>query len=245
MKAWLEGETADLELLSQLFAEGDLRVVRDGEDYYLTAPDIDNPPPDTEFYKVASARLSELNGLAHLEDPAFRRVRLSGKYSDGDKLHQVISPQPAKLTIRMGRPTMTMLTANGDVIPNPPSRWPGRAKLAQTHAAVGRVFRIAERNEDLDWYDLYKIHEIIRDDIKSDDIGAKGWENKIEKLGWSTKVKDSAFTASADRFDVSGESARHAVTRHAEPPKHTMTLREGRDYIRNLVMRWVDYRNGV
>ncbi|GAB3228705.1 hypothetical protein [Mycolicibacterium hippocampi] len=242
MKAWLDGVAADLELLAELFAEGDIRVVRDGADYYLTAPDIDNPPPDTRFHSAATARLHDLNGLARLEDIAFRPVGLSGKYTDGERVHHVVSPAPARLTLRMGRPKATITRADGTVVPDPPSPWPSRAELVASRRAVARVIRITARNEDLDWYDLYKIHEIIRDDIKSEDIGVEGWANKIEALGWATKAEDGAFTASADRYDISGEDARHAVDKHPERPKRTMNLHEGHAYIKRLAKRWMDYR---
>ena len=98
------------------------------------------------------------------------------------------------------------------------------------------------RDDDLDWYDLYKVHEIIRHDLNAEELGAKGWGNFIEQLGWGSKTEDRAFTVSADRFDVSGDAARHAVPKNAEPPKRTMTIGEGRDYISRMVKRWIDFR---
>lgn len=80
---------------------------------------------------------------------------------------------------RPGRPTVTVIHPDGTTVPNPPSRWPHRATVAASHPAVARVLRITARNDDLDWYDLYKIHEI-------------------------TKAQDRAFTVSADRYEVSG-----------------------------------------
>lgn len=98
--------------------------------------------------------------------------------------------------------------------------------------AVGRVLSILARNDDLDWYDLYKIHEIVRHNIKP---------RKLDKLGWTTKARDRAFTASADRYDVSGDAARHAVDRHEEPPRQTMTLEESHGYISKLTAKWLDW----
>lgn len=232
VKAWLAGVPDDLELLADLFAEGDVRVERDGEEYFLTAPDIDNPPPETTYYNSAQHRLSQLNGLARLEDPHFRPVTLTGKYTDGDRIHQVISPTSARCTLRAGRPTVIVTNADGTVVPNPPSPWPHRIKQAASHPAIGRVLRITARNDELDWYDLYKIHEIIRHNIEP---------RKLDALGWTTKARDRAFTGSADRYDVSGDAARHAVDRHSEPPKQTMTIAEGRDYISGLVKHWMDW----
>ena len=53
------------------------------------------------------------------------------------------------------------------------------------------------------------------------------------------KLKTRAFTASADRYDVSGDYARHAVDKRPEPPTHTMTPAEGWSYISGLAMKWL------
>ncbi|MDH6198519.1 hypothetical protein M2272_005178 [Mycobacterium frederiksbergense] len=87
--------------------------------------------------------------------------------------------------------------------------------------------------DGVDWYDLYKIHEIIGHDI--------GGKTRLIEIGWTTKPRDRAFTASADGFDVSGEAARHAVDSHEEPPKHTMTIEQGRAYISDLVTKRLDH----
>jgi len=233
MKAWLEGDEIDVRALTQLFYEGDIRVLHDADEdaYYLTAPEIDNPPADTKFYDAAQTRLLQLNGLARLDDSYFRPVALSGKYTDGERTHQVVSPRSIALALRPGRPTVVVTRPDGTVVPDPPSPWPGRVKVAATHSAAARVLRIMARNDDLDWYDLYKIHEIIRRDIE---------KKKLHKLGWTTKARDRAFTVSADRFEVSGDAARHAVDSRAEPPRQTMTIDEGRAYISNLVTQWMD-----
>ena len=87
------------------------------------------------------------------------------------------------------------------------------------------------RAEPLDWYALAKVHELIRRDIEP---------KKLDEIGWTTKARDRAFRASADRYDVSGDAARHAVDKHAEPPKQTMTITEGRSYISELAIKWLD-----
>jgi hypothetical protein len=79
------------------------------------------------------------------------------------------------------------------------------------------------------WGELYKVHEIIRDSIKPDTIPGRGWADG---------ATDSAFTASANLPGVSGSAARHA--RMDGTPKRTMTVDQGREYIRTVVVRWLD-----
>ncbi|MGV0595111.1 hypothetical protein [Mycolicibacterium porcinum] len=232
VKARLEGGITDLKLLARFIGEGDVQVLEDDDGYYLAAADIDSPPAGLHFYDVARMHLSTVNGLGRLIDLGFVPVRLSGTYQDGEVVHQVISPPPAIASLRCGIPTVTITNADGTVYPGSPSPWPKRAGTAASHPEAARVLRILARNEDLDWYDLYKIHEIIRRDIEPD---------KLDKIGWTTKAQDSAFTVSADRYEVSGDAARHAVDSRKESPKNTMTIGEGRAYIGSLITQWLDY----
>jgi hypothetical protein len=89
---------------------------------------------------------------------------------------------------------------------------------------------LAPAGESLGWVELYKVHEIIRDGIKP---------KKLPELGWATKADDSAFTASANRADVSGTDARHARN-SGETPTHTELLAEGRPFVSKLVIKWLD-----
>ena len=60
----------------------------------------------------------------------------------------------------------------------------------------------------------------------------------VDALPGVNKRRRTAFTASANRPDVSGKSARHA--RHGGwPPRYTMTLNEGREFIADLVTAWI------
>jgi hypothetical protein len=58
--------------------------------------------------------------------------------------------------------------------------------------------------------------------------------------GWIAKDQISAFTASANRKEVSGDLARHARWK-GDPPKRTMTLVEARQLIGSVVIAWLDW----
>jgi hypothetical protein len=45
MKAWLEGHEFDLEDLARLLPTDDVRVIKEGDGFYLTAAELDNPRP--------------------------------------------------------------------------------------------------------------------------------------------------------------------------------------------------------
>jgi hypothetical protein len=57
-----------------------------------------------------------------------------------------------------------------------------------------------------DWSDLYKIHEIMLDNVPG-----------FYQRGWVTKDQISGFTASANRKEVSGDLAAMPVGRVTRP----------------------------
>jgi hypothetical protein len=232
MKAWLDGHPFDLQDLADLLANGPVRVVRDSdsdhERYYLTAPEIDDPPNGIPFYDAARLLLSKVNGLGRTNKSDFRPVTLSGRYSDAAGEHLIVTPAAAEARARLTA-TVVVTGADGQPLPEPPSPWPGRFAVAATCPEVAEVLDMMGRVEPLGWVELYKIHEIIRDAIRPD---------KIVGRGWTDTGSDSAFTASANLPGVSGSEARHA--RMQGTPKRTMSLAEGRSFVGELVTKWLD-----
>jgi hypothetical protein len=103
-------------------------------------------------------------------------------------------------------------------------------QLARTHPDVAEVLDIFGNADPApDWSDLYKVHEILLDNVPD-----------FYKRGWVTKDQISTFTASANRKEVSGDLARHARLK-GDAPKRTMTLVEARQLIFGLVTRWLDW----
>ncbi len=230
-KAWLEGHQFDLADLAELLASGDVRVEHDDDEdaYYLTAPEIDNPAKINRFDIPAERLLVRINGLGRARSADFRPVTLSGKYTNADGDHIFVAAPPMEARARLTA-TAVVLGPDGQPKPDPPSPWPGRLALADTHPEVAEALNIMGCVQPLGWVELYKVHEVIRDAIQP---------KKIYELGWATKADDSAFTGSANRADVSGDEARHARN-SGPPPTRTMSLAEGRSYISDLVTKWLD-----
>jgi hypothetical protein len=235
VKAWLEGDPFDLQDLADLFAGGDVRVVRDdGEDaYYLTAPEIDNPPEPGSTNQSAEVIIKRLNGLARTHMGDFRPVRLSGKYTDPAGKHVFVASFALELRARLSA-TAVVVGSDGQPLSDPPSPWPARLALARVDPDVSQVLDIMGRNESLSWDQLYKVHEIIRVAVKPDSITGYGWVDD---------ATDSAFRASANRADVSGDDARHARN-SGVPPTRTMSLGEARSFIGDLVTKWLNHLTG-
>ena len=116
----------------------------------------------------------------------------------------------------------------------PTSPDPGYVSLAAAVPDVADALGVLGQADPLSWVALYKLFEIIRDNVKP---------HTLDGLGWTTKNELSAFTASANRPDLSGIDARHARMAGINPPKVSMTLSEGRRFMIRVVNSWlVDLR---
>jgi hypothetical protein len=230
-KAWLEGHQFDLQDLAELLAAGDVRIVRDETEnaYYLSAPEIDNPPEAGRFDKPAKRLIVRVNGVGRAKSADFRPVKLSGKYTDSNgNEHLFVGAAPAELRIR-GSAAGVVLGPHGQPTPNPPSPWPDRFALAGTNSAVAEALEFMGQPKPLEWVDLRKVFEIIREEIKPD---------TVVTLIWTTQADVDSFKESAAHPAVSGRDAVHA--RRREQPQHRkMSLAEGRSYVSDLVTKWL------
>lgn len=232
-KAWLEGDRFNFDELTQHFATGDVRVVRDAEEdgYYLTAPEIDAALDDHQANEIIARIISRINVLGRILESNFRPVKLS-RYTDDTGKSVITGTMAATVATVRVRLTGTVTYPDGTTPPSPPSPWPDYLALAATNPDVTDVLERMDKNHvPLGWGDLFKIHEKIQDSING----------SIPKMGWASKADDDAFGASANRSDVSGKDARHARTEKGPPPKRTMTIQQGREYIRDIVAKWLDY----
>lgn len=229
IKARLTGHEFDLGTLAELFREGDPAVVADHEGYQLsfTAPDqiLDD---GARLHDAASVLLCRVNGVAQTLRSDFRPVDLTGRFSDetGGQ-HQVVLTDSG---VARARVNLSTVSGGGEQPPAPPAPGPGYVQLSLIHPDVAEVLDILGNADPApDWSDLYKIHEILLDNVPG-----------FYQRGWVTKDQISTFTASANRKEVSGDLARHARLK-GDPPKRTMTLVEARQLIGSVVTAWLDW----
>ena len=199
MKAWLEGHQVDLAYLAQLLPSGKVKVMRDGDRYYLTSPSIDDPPPETNYKDVAEWLIEQVNGYGSVMNASFRPVQLAGIYDDETGTR--IVPAAARLELRAatfsGVGVVTDTSGKATPAAQPPG--PAHIALAASNPDVADVLEMMS-HIPVGWVDLFKVHERTQDSI----------HGSIPQMGWASKADDEAFGASANRRDVSGKDARHA-----------------------------------
>lgn len=229
VKAWLQGHEFDLQDLADLLPSGDTRVQKDEEGYFLTSVEIDNRAADVSRHQIALTLLARVNGLGRVQNPNFHPVRLSGRYTDEGAVHHVWAVDDVVVRVRSSVAGVVSESA-GELPLSPLPAGPRRALLAASNANVAEALAIMGQVESLGWGEMYKVYEIVRDDVKP---------KTITQLGWATTVELAAFGASANRPDVSGSAARHARL-GGGPPRHKMDESEARSFISRVVTEWID-----
>ena len=229
VKAWLDGHPYDLEDLAELLPTGDTRVVKEGDDYYLTSLRIDNRAEDVPFYAVAPSVLQQVNGLARAMRDGFRPVRLTGRYTEGDRRHVVVSAGVAEARSRAyaaaivaGRP--------GEPAPQGRPLGPMSLTVAGSNNDVEEVLDIMGRAETPNWRDLYKVYEIIEH---------TGTLSSAMNSAAVSQNRMSLFMRTANHEKASGRDARHSRSKQ-DPPKNPMTIEEARRLISALIRTWVE-----
>jgi hypothetical protein len=163
------------------------------------------------------------------DDFAFRPVGLSNKAWDesGAQHNRAFA---GSATIRAKARIVAAGTVDGESSPPPPDPALQIFGLRETEANAPDVLRLIA-TRDLDWATLYKVLEIIQNDV--------GGDKAIAELGWASRKRLGVFTTSANHPEASGDDARHA--RMKGTPTDTMTLAEGRAFLQSLVQAWLQW----
>ena len=234
--AGLKGDSMDLAILAELFPPTSDPTVGEGDAFSLSSDTLDDRLIDDggAMLQASSALLRRVNGAVRLRYGSFRPVELSGPFTDSeDHRHAVVAPASIEL-----RPHIPAPAAGDDILPQ--SDGAPRVALAAAHPDLDDALAIVGRTDPLDWFDLYKLYEIVRDDVDPSTAGTsrKGSQARADRHGMDTKDELSAFTGSADHQGASGQDARHA--REPGPaPRRTLTLAEGRSLVTSLLSNWI------
>lgn len=93
---------------------------------------------------------------------------------------------------------------------------------------VARALELFAR--DPSWYDLYKVLEVIEEDV--------GGEKALAGKGWASRIALKRFTATANNLVALGSDARHAISTW-KPPVSPMTLDDAVVLIGQVLSAWI------
>ena len=205
----LSGETHFLKRLTELFGKADPAIKQDGSQFILMSSRFSAALETYELLKIAREELAVLKGAARAY-AGRSSVVVTGIVHNQERVE-------------------ALLTLRGDVIQSSDFLAPKKVLgLAQVHKNVAEALQIY--SEKSSWADLYKIGEIIRDDVcgGSKDLGE-------EALVKNKKFKSFMHNTQHGDKESPGRHARHETS----PPKTSMTLSEGDYYIMELMDKWM------
>jgi len=226
----LRGEKFDLEDLPSLLRSPEHTVIEEDGSYYLKSSDFDSFSSADDVRKCAIKIIDWLNGAMKLRSPNFRSVFEDGVTfinEDGKRHHYVYLKGTIAARTKV---SAELTTSNGTLQVAPqPSDVESWLSLAKRDKAVADAFHFFGFRRD--WFNLYKVYEIIRDDV--------GGEVKLKEKNWVPNKYLKNFTRTAQSREAIGDDARHASEKPAPPEKNPMTRKEAESLIRKLLRDWL------
>lgn len=233
-KGWLEGHQFDLETLCDLFGAGDPLVAQTvSGDYYVESAALQDLEGKIDA-TAAQALIRRINGAARAVNSGFQPVSLSGRYNGPDGSATVVGSAALFVGRIRLQATAVVTDSNGNVVSNSSSvpTGPRYLKVANQDPDVADALRALGQPDPLDWYDIYKVWEIVEH--------AVGGSGQVQKMGWATKADINRLTASANHPGISGDEARHARYKGSPGANLSMTMREAESLVRRLVAKWIE-----
>lgn len=192
----------------------------DGIEFRLKSKRFDSITDHQSIEKEAKEIIEWLNGASKVVLDLRKTISISsiGKVDDdGNKI--------ALLSIEIESGFRILVKSNEDKnIADPISDW---MAIASQDEQVAKALRLIGM-KPLDWVGLYRIFEIIEDDVDG---------NKILNNDWKTSIK--RFKHTANSVSAAGDDARHGKE-SSLPPAKPMALAEAQSLIKNIIHNWLN-----
>ena len=245
-RALLKGHGFDLNALAHLFATGDPRVVQTDDGTLLEATALDGPftaKDGGRLAEVAEGILARMNGTAKLRDAGYQPVTLVDRFHRENYQHVLVydeacvrdSISVARAGVAQGQVRMSAtVTVHIAGVPatSPVPAGPRQLARAAAHSDADDLLVLIGSADTLGWETLWKAMEIVRT--------AVGGKAALIATGWVTAAEFDEFGYAANEPQASGGDARHARRPPKTPPARIMTIEEGRQFIRDLALHWLD-----
>lgn len=226
----LIGDKFDLQELSKTLKDPDLRIVERGNQYFLESIRFGQLTKLEDVRSVASEMLQILTGATRLslggktplQIAGIARVRDDGSRDLFVAVSETILVRET-LNVQLNRSDGTIATSN------PADEVPEMVNLGLSDTNVAKSLRLFGATEH-DWTSLYRLFEVIEDDV--------GGIDKIVSHGWATKSKLRLFKHTSNSPGAVGDEARHGKET-SEPPLWPMGLGEARALIEFIMHNWL------
>lgn len=225
---YIAGDDLDLSELSKSLISPELCIVKEENQYYLKSTSFNQLVNVDQVREKAEEILPLINGASRLVLGTRKPIKINSVANvdvDGKK---------KRTYFELGLESLIHCTAsvvvNGvEQVVYPAEPIPDWIKVAQTDESVAKVFRLLNK-EDYDWVNLYRIYEVVEDDI--------GATSKIVQQGWASEKEIERFKHTANSIGAIGDFARHGKEK-TKPPKDPMKFSEAKSLIETMLHNWL------
>jgi hypothetical protein len=162
-KAWIEDHRFDLEALGELFGGGDPLVAQDESGNYHVESIMLQDSDSRIDANGAQILIKRINGSGRAADSGFQPVVPTGRYTNPNGSATVVAGGAVAMGRMKVKATAVVTDSNGNTVSDPPSapKGPRYMELASRDPDVADALRVLGNPESLDWYDIYKVWEIV------------------------------------------------------------------------------------
>ncbi len=238
MKKWqiqITGHAYDLEDVYENQNSASWSVVEDNEEFFLQSKVFYELEDADEVREAARRIISLINGSAKLKISGFRPIEIGNVYyidEEGKRLIFVKFQESISARSRL-KTEANVIGSNGSEVMQEnelPDLIEPTFSLAVSDPNVSDALRLYASIE-LNWADLYKIYEIIRDDV--------GGSQQLFDREYVLKKELRNFSHTAQHPGAIGDDARHARIA-SEVPANPISLVEANLLISTLLNKWID-----
>ncbi len=220
----LLGDRLDIQDLQTGLRTSDWKIIKETDGYYLTSDFLSSIADSKDIESKAKQIIDLLNGASSIVHRDHKKIETGSiiKVDEEGKRAIFMSINEAiKVRVRM-----SAVVLRKGVVEEPSSNIENWITIAQKHESVRDVLHFFN---DITWWNLYKVYEIIRDDV--------GGQNRLYKLVPKTEL--SLFTQAAQSRELLGDQARHASKKKYPAPTTPMTIDEAFAAIKRLFEIWI------
>lgn len=219
----LEGDKLDIEELQSGLSSGNWTITKEGCKYYLNSDILDELSTNRQIADKAAEFIDIINGAANILYIDHGKVKIGNhKIVKDNKTNYVLMTETGYCKLK-SQPRKTFLVEDKEISKPTIETWLVKSQTNRDILDILHFFN------EITWWNLYKIYEIIRDDV--------GGQKGLTKIGNKTELNH--FTQAAQSRELLGDKARHASKKY-KPPTNKLTIDHATDIIVRLFKNWLD-----